>query len=155
MLQEERCGFTRLDREVLLNLFSFLSSKGRIGKHHIVAVLLLYVGQVFSERIGMDDIGGFDTMQDHVHDADDIGERFFLFSVEGTLLQDLGIFCGEGFAAFKIVERLAKEARTTYRPIIYFIPNFRCNDFYNRCNERTGCVVFTTITPGITHILYF
>jgi len=37
----------------------------------------LNVGEVFGEGVGVDDVGGFDAMQDHVHDADDVASDFF------------------------------------------------------------------------------
>ena len=35
----------------------------------------------------MDDVGGFDAVQDHVHRADDVGQRFLFLGVEGRLLE--------------------------------------------------------------------
>jgi hypothetical protein len=33
----------------------------------------LDVVDVFGERIGVEDVGGFDAVEDHVHDGDDVG----------------------------------------------------------------------------------
>ena len=44
-------------------------------------------GHLFAGHVGVDDVGGFDAMQDHVHRADDIGQRFLFLGVEGRLLE--------------------------------------------------------------------
>jgi len=49
MLQKQERSLARLDWEVLLDFFPLFSAKGRIGKAHIKAVLLLNVGQILSE----------------------------------------------------------------------------------------------------------
>ena len=47
VLEEEKNGLAGADGEVLLNLFALLAAEGWIGKNHIVAVLLLNVGEVW------------------------------------------------------------------------------------------------------------
>ena len=61
------------DREVLLHLLALFAAEGRIGHYHLVAILLLDVSEVLRKRVGMDDVGRLDAMQDHIHDRDDIG----------------------------------------------------------------------------------
>ena len=51
-----------------------------------IAVFFLNVGEVFGERIGVDDVRRVDAVQDHVHDRDDISERLFLLAVKRLLL---------------------------------------------------------------------
>ena len=36
----------------------------------------------------MDDVGGFDAMQDHVHNADNVGEGFLFLAVERAGLEE-------------------------------------------------------------------
>ena len=45
-------------------------------------------------------VGGFDAMQDHVHDADDICQRFLFFAVKGAGLQGFHIAGGEVVEGF-------------------------------------------------------
>jgi len=56
VLEEEVRGLARLDREVLLDLFAFLATERRIGQDNVVAVLLLNVGEVLRQRVGVQDI---------------------------------------------------------------------------------------------------
>ena len=74
VLQEQKRRLARLDRKVLLHLGSLFAPERRIGHHDVVAVALLYVGDVLRECVGVDDVGGFDAVQDHVHRADDVGQ---------------------------------------------------------------------------------
>ena len=69
MLEEQKGGLAGTDGEVLLDLLALLAAEGRIGEHHIVAVLFLNVGEIFGQRVGMKDIRRLNAMQDHVHDA--------------------------------------------------------------------------------------
>ena len=49
MLKEEEGGFAGADGEVLLYFLALLASEGRIRQHHVEAILLLNVGEVFGE----------------------------------------------------------------------------------------------------------
>ena len=86
VLEEQERGFARLDGEVLLDLLALLAAERGIGQDHVVAVALLDVGEVLGERVRVDDVRRLDAVEDHVHDPDDVGERFFLFAVEGAAL---------------------------------------------------------------------
>ena len=98
MLQKQKRGFARADREVLLDLFAFLAAKRRIGDDDVEAVFLLNVGEVLGERVGVNDVRGFDAVQDHVHDRDDIGRRFLFLAVKRGGLQCVKVFgCEMGF----------------------------------------------------------
>ena len=55
----------------------------------MVAILLLDVADVLGERVGVDDVRRLDAVQDHVHDADDVGETFLFLAVEGLFLKRL------------------------------------------------------------------
>ena len=84
VLEEEEGGLAGADGEVLLHFLALLAAEGRIGQHHVVAVLLLNVGEVLGERVGVDDVRRVDAVQDHVHDRDDVGEGLLLLAVEGA-----------------------------------------------------------------------
>ena len=81
MLQKKKSGFTGLDGEVLLYLLPMLASERWIRQHHVVAVLLLNVGEVFGESIDVADIWRLNAVQNHVHDGDDIGKGFYFLAV--------------------------------------------------------------------------
>ena len=74
MLQKERGSFTCFYREVLLHFGTFLTTKRRISKDHVITVFFLYVGQVFCQCVGVDDVGSFYTMKNHIHNANDVGQ---------------------------------------------------------------------------------
>ena len=84
MLQEQKRRLARADGEVLLHFLALFAAEGRIGEHDVVAVFFLNVGDVFGQRVGVDDVRRFDAVQDHVHDRNDIGQRLFLFAVKGA-----------------------------------------------------------------------
>ncbi|WVM92144.1 hypothetical protein ULG90_20930 [Halopseudomonas pachastrellae] len=62
-----------------------LCRQGRVVEDDVVLVAGLYVLQVFRQRVGVDHVGGFYAVQDHVHDGDDVGEGLLLLGVEGPL----------------------------------------------------------------------
>lgn len=95
MLEEEERSLAGADGEVLLHFLAFLAAERRIGHDHVNAVFLLNVSQVFGERVGVDDVGRFDAVQDHIHDGDDVGERLFLLAVEGAGLQGREVSGGQ------------------------------------------------------------
>ena len=86
VLQEEVGRLAGLNREVLLNLLALLPTKGGIGEHHGVAVLFLNVHDVLVEGVGVDDVGSVNAVQDHVHDADNVGQPLLLLAKVGPLL---------------------------------------------------------------------
>jgi hypothetical protein len=92
VLEKQERGFAGADGEVLLHFGAFLAAEGRVGHDDLDAVLLLNVDEVLAEGVEVEDVGGLDAMQDHVHDGDDVGERLLLLAVEGALLQGLEVF---------------------------------------------------------------
>jgi len=87
VLKEEKRCLACANRKVLLYFLSLLAAEGWIRHHHFVAIFLLYIGEVFAERVGVDDVGRLNAMQDHVHDRDDVGERFLFLAVERAFLE--------------------------------------------------------------------
>ncbi len=138
-----------------MNFYTFFSTKWRIGKYHIVTVFFLYVGKVFGKCVGVYDIRCINAMKNHIHNADNVRQRFFLFAVKRLFLQYFGFFGWKWFTAFQIIKSFAKETCRTASSVIYFVSNCGCNHFYNGCNKRSGCVVFSTVSPCIAHVLDF
>ena len=91
MLEEEIGRFAGANGKVLLNFLAFLAAEGRVGHDNFHAIFLLNVGEILGKRVGVDDIGRFDAVEDHVHDPDDVGEGFFLFAEEGLFLEGFPI----------------------------------------------------------------
>lgn len=72
-----------------------------------MAVLLFDVVEVGFEGVDVDEVGGVDAVENHVHEADDIGERFLFLAEEGSLLEGLGFGDGEVGLAAQELEGLA------------------------------------------------
>ena len=111
MLEKEKGRLAGTNGKVLLHFLSLFAAEGWISQHHVVAILLLNVGEVFRERVGVDDVRRLDAVQDHVHDRDHVGERLLLFPIESLFLQRLEILRREVALGGQIVERFAEEAR--------------------------------------------
>ena len=98
-----------------MNLFSLFATKGRIGQYDVVLVARLNVLQVLGQGICVDDVGRFNAVQDHIHDRDDICQRFLLFGVKSALLQGFQVADGEVFlvpaALTQVVVGFTEEAR--------------------------------------------
>ena len=155
MLEEQKGGFACFDREVLLHLGPFLASKRGIGQDDIVAVFFLNVRQVFGQRVGMNDIWRFNAVQDHVHDADDVGQRLLFLSVEGALLQGLRVFGGQALAGPEIFKGLTQKARRTGRAVIHPVADSGSNHLHNSFNKRPRGVVFAAVSACVPHVLDF
>ena len=153
VLQKQERGFARADREVLLDLFAFLAAKRRIGDDDVVAVFLLNVGEVLGERVGVNDVRGFDAVQDHVHDRDDIGQRFLFLAVERAFLQ-CPILCRRAFGIgpLQVVKRFAKEACRTARGVADGFADLWVHDLNDGTNQRARGVVFAAVPPGVAHV---
>ena len=78
-----------------MHLGSLFAAERGIGHHDVVAVFLLYVGDVLRQRVGVDDVGSFDPVQDHVHRANDVGQRLLFLGVKGRLLERATVFDGQ------------------------------------------------------------
>lgn len=64
VLEEEKRGLAGADGEVLLHFLALFAAKRRIGHNDVEAVRFLHVGEVLGERVGVDDLGRFDAVQD-------------------------------------------------------------------------------------------
>ena len=156
MLQEEISGLAGPDGKVLLNLLALAAAKGRIGQDDIEAVFLLDIRDVLGQRVGVDDVGRLDAMQDHVHDGNHIGQAFFLLAVEGSFLQDLKLAGGE-LAAIPWVAQirmgLAQEPCRTHGAIINALANLWFDNLDHGANQGARRIVFATVAPGVAHVL--
>ena len=151
VLEEEEGGLPGAYWEVLLHFLALLAAEGRVCQHHVVAVLVLNVGEVFAERIGVDDVGRFDAMQDHVHDRDDVGEGLLLLAIEGAGLERGEVLGGKVAFRFQVIERFAEEAGRAAGPVIDPFADARLRDLYDGTNERARCVVFAAVAPRVAH----
>ncbi len=130
MLQEQETRSRRCESESSAEPLPFLAAKRRIGQHHVEAVLLLNVGEVLGQRIRVDDVRRFDAMQDHVHDRDDVGQRFLFFAVEGLFLQRL-VLRGRpfGMSLLEVVIGFAQEACRANRAVVNLVAQLGLHDF--------------------------
>lgn len=96
VLEKKGGRFAGLDVKVLLYLLAFLAAKGRVGQDDVVAVIFPYIAQVFGLRVGVDDIGRLDAVEDHVHYASDIGEVFLLLAIMRAFLEGFEV-CRSSF----------------------------------------------------------
>jgi len=110
VLKKEEGCFAGFDGKVLLDLFAFFAAEGWVGKHDVVAVFVLNVVDVFGKGVGMKNVWRFDAVQNHVHDCNDVGQRFLFLAEEGVLLKDFYVLRGEFFLRLHVVVRFAQEA---------------------------------------------
>ncbi len=153
MLQEQKGRFPGADGEVLLHLGAFLATEGRVGEDHVHAVLVLDVGQVLGQGVGMDDVRRLDAVQDHVHDRDHVGEALLFLAVEGAHLQGFKVSRAERGLGGEIVIGFAQEASRAAGTIIDALTDFRLDHLDHGADERAGGVVLAAVTPGVAHAL--
>ena len=152
VLEEEEGGLAGADGEVLLHFLAFLAAERGIGQHHVEAVFFLDVGEVFGERVGVDDVGRFDAVQDHVHDRDDVGERLLLLAVEGALLQRFQVGRLAGLGA-QVVVGLAQKAGRAAGAVVDALADPRGQHLDHGADERARRVVLAAVAPGVAHVL--
>ena len=118
----------------------------------MVAVLLFNIRDPVGQRVGAQKVWRGDAMQDHVHQADDIGERGLLLAVEGPAFQRLQI--GGGFdVGAQIVEGFAQKSRRPCRTVIDGFARLRVCDGDHGADQRAGGIILTAIAPAVAHIL--
>ena len=156
MLEEEVGGLAGADGEVLLHFLAFLAAEGRIGLDDVVPVFFLNVGYVFGESVDVDDVWRFDAMQDHIHNADDVGQRLLFLAVERAGLEETILRDGAiGIGFLQVVERLAVEARRARRAIVDAFAEFRLHDLNNGTDKRTNGVILAAVPTCVSHVFDF
>ena len=102
----------------------------------------------------MADIGCLDTMEDHVHDADDIGEGLDLLAVEGVVLEsryltrrELRLILGQ------VIIGLDEEAGAPASTIIDGLTDPWRDHSDDGLDEWSWGVVLSPVATGIAHVL--
>lgn len=153
VLEEEERGLAGADGEVLLHFLALFAAEGRIGHDDVEAVLFLHVGEVLGERVGVDDVGRFDTVQDHVHDRDDVGEGLLFLPVEGALLQGAVLGGGAlGVLGAEVIEGFAEEASRADGGVADGLAEPGRGDGDDGANERARGVILAAVAPGVAHV---
>ena len=94
VLEEEECRLAGANGEVLLYFLAFLATERRICHDDISPVLVLNVRKIFGQRVGVNDVRGFDAMQNYVHDGDNVGKGLLSLAIERFFLQNAVLGCG-------------------------------------------------------------
>ncbi len=100
----------------------------------------------------MADIGRIDAVQDQVHHAQHVGQRFLLLAVEGLALQRVPLGGGEVVAA-QVVPCLAQEPGRTAGAVINGLADLRLHHLDHGADQRARRVVLAAIATGVAHAL--
>ena len=109
VLKEEEGCLAGADRKILLDFLSLLAAEGWIGKDDVVAVFFLNIRKILCQSVGVDDVGSFYAVQDHVHNSYDVGQRLLFLAVEGFFGQGLHVGGAQAGLGFQVIEGFAKE----------------------------------------------
>jgi hypothetical protein len=101
----------------------------------------------------MGDIGSLHAVQNHVHDADDIGQRFLFFAEKGSLLQRLQISGTQLAVVPEILKGFAEEPGRACRAVIDSFPDLRLHHLDDGLDQRARGVVFAAVASGVAHVL--
>jgi len=153
VLQKEEGRFTGLDGEVLLDFLALFSPKGWIGQNHIEPVFVLNIADVLGKGIRVEDIGGLNTVQDHVHDRNDIGETLLFLTVASSLLQGFDVIGRQAGFAVEVIKRFAQESRRANGPVIDALTDGWLYHLDDGADQGTRRVIFSTIPAGVPHVL--
>ena len=152
VLEEQERRLASADREVLLHLLALLAAKGGIGEDHVHPILVLDVGQVLGQRVGVDDVGGLDAVQDHVHDRYHVGQRLLFLAEKVGGLQRGAVLSGQVAPRFQELEGFAEEAGGPDRAIIQALADPGLDHLDDRPDERARGVVLAAVAPGVAHV---
>jgi hypothetical protein len=122
------------------------------GLDHVEPVLLLNVGEVLGERVGVQDVRRLNAVQDHVHDRDNVSERLLFLAVERAVLERGEAFGGELALRLEVLERLAQEARRTDRAVINALADLGLDRLDDGADERARGVILAAVPAGVAHI---
>lgn len=83
-LEEEQGGFggAFVVGEIVLNAFFLRATEGRIGENHIHALLVADFRELVAQRVAGVYARGVKSVQQKVHLAEQIGQRFWLAALE-------------------------------------------------------------------------
>ena len=153
MLEEEERGLAGANGKILLHFLALFAAEGRVGDDDVEAVLFLHVGEVFGERVGVNDVGRLDAVQDHVHYRDDVGEGLLFLPVEGALLQGAVLGGGAlGVLGAEVIEGFAEEAGRADGGVADGLAEPGRGDSDDGADERARGVVFAAVATGIAHV---
>ncbi len=153
VLQEEGRGLAGANGEVLLHLLALFAAERRIGDDDVEAVLFLHVGEVLGERVGVDDVGCLDAVQDHVHDRDDVGEGLLFLPVEGALLQG-AVLDGAvlGILGAQLVEGFAEEDGRANGGFADGFAELGSGDGDDGADEWARGLILAAVASGVAHV---
>jgi len=60
----------------LLNLCAFFPAEGGMGQNNVLAVFFLDIRSAQVQGVGLNHVGGINSMQDHVHHSNNVSEGF-------------------------------------------------------------------------------
>ena len=151
MLEEHVRRLARLDGEVLLDFAALgVGPERRIRKDEIDLLRRLDVGKVLGERVREQDVRRLDSVEDHIHRADDERKRLLLLAEQHLLLHSLAVT--RRLAELdEVGERLAEKARRTARAVVYLLADLRLENIDHRADERTRRVVFAAVASRVAH----
>ena len=153
MLQKQERGLACTDGKILLDFFALFATKGGIGQDDVETILFLHVGKVLGKCVGVDDVGRFDAVQDHVHDRDDVGQGLLFLAEESALLQRAVLGSGPfGVLSAEVLKGFAKEACRTDGGVADGLPELWVRDRNNGANQWTWGVVLAAVAPGVPHV---
>jgi hypothetical protein len=132
MLDEEQLRGLYLDGEILLNVPSFNAAEGGIGHDHVVAFADL--ANVFFQGVPAQDARRRDAVQDHVHQAQEGGNRLLLCPVERLLLQGAMILDGPLRMPHPQI-RLGQEATGPTCRIVHRLAALRVHQLHDEADD--------------------
>ena len=100
----------------------------------------------------MDDIGGVDPVQDHVHDPDHIGQRLLFLPVKRPRLEDVEVPGGQSGLGQEVIEGFTQKAARSAGTIDDPLPDLGIHHPDHRPDQRSWGVVLAPIPPRIAHV---
>src|SRR5207249_2971374 len=90
-------------------------------------------------------VGPLDSVQNHVHRSEKVGQRLQLPSVKGLLLELLELIAGEIATPSEMVGRGAEETRSSKAGIIGSLARFRSDNFHHGADDVALRIEFTGV----------
>ncbi len=152
VLDEEHFGGGRLDGKIGLDLFLLLASERGIREDDFEPVLLLDIPDVGRQGVLLADIGIVDSVENHVHDPEDVGQRGFLVPEERLVIEFFEVGIGPDLGP-DVAERLDEESAAPRGRVVDALSDLGVHEIDDEFDNAPRGIEFAGIPTVVAHAL--
>lgn len=153
-LQEQERGFggTHVLGEVVLDAGFFFATEGWIGEYNIHTVARADVAQGRRQAVAVGDVWGFEAVEQEVHLAEQVGQRFGFAAANAGALEGL-VILGSLRLRFEVLEGFDLEATRAAGGVFHHLTQARVGDFDHQLHDGARRVELARVACRVAHLL--